>query len=250
MSDFDPIEYAKSFKPDAAPAQQQQQEGQQKFVSALIEFLKAGTANIESLKVAGDVDVVGTVTAASIIGPLVEPAWLPYPAGTYVFPSGNQVVAAGVLPIGASTTAPTFGTGTVMKGYYRDHGKTIDLRLSVTQTSTTAAAAGSGCYYLPMPLGKLIDTSIVSLSTNDVSNLGRFDGQILGSGKLTATPYFGVTWLTGFSTILLECMLNYVNIGSGGSNGGQWGTTGNASFTPNSYAQLHASWECFGIPIV
>jgi hypothetical protein len=103
-----------------------------------------------------------------------EPVWQSYPSGTYVFPSGNQNVAAGVLPIGATTTAPTFGNGTVKIAYWRDHGKTIDIRFDIFQTTSAGTAAGNGDYFLPLPLGKLFDTTMLTLSS------GNFSGSMLG----------------------------------------------------------------------
>src|SRR5512147_724847 len=82
------------------------------------------------------------------------PDWQPYPAGTYAFPSGNQVATEGQLKIGAVTTAPTFGTGTILKAWYRDFGSTIDIYIRIQQTSTSGANIGSGIYLIPLPLGK------------------------------------------------------------------------------------------------
>jgi hypothetical protein len=81
------------------------------------------------------------------------PAWQPYPAGTYSFPSGNQAVAAGVLPIGASATAPTFGNGAIKKAKFRNWGSSLDLFIDIQNVSTTGGNNGSGTYYIPLPLG-------------------------------------------------------------------------------------------------
>lgn len=195
------------------------------------------------------INVVGQAAAAAAVA-AGTPEWLPYPAGPYVFPSGTIVATSGQLVIGASTTAPTFNSSAIMTAYYRDHGTTIDIMFTIQQTATAGTAIGSGCYYLPMPLGFSIDSTKITFATNDVSNLGRFNGTVIGFGKLGATPYFGSLWLTANNAAYMQSMVTYVNIGAGGSNGGQWGTTGNATFTPNVYAQLNMSWECFGIPVV
>jgi len=118
-------------------------------------------------------------------------AWKPYPAGTYVFPSGNQTVAEGVLAMGATTTAPTWGTTTTKNAWYRDNGETIDIRLELYQTSNTGNINGNGTFLLPMPLGIIGSSSMYPFLSSNT-----FDGSAFGNAKIaSATEY-----MSGFAS--------------------------------------------------
>jgi hypothetical protein len=85
--------------------------------------------------------------------------WQLYPAGTYNFPSGPQTLPAGTLPMGAVTTAPTWGTGGTQFAKWRDNGKSIDVLFKGSQTAI--GTNGSGFYLISLPPGKLLDTSLI-----------------------------------------------------------------------------------------
>jgi hypothetical protein len=242
-------------KPADAADKGDDQKDQKKFVSTIIEFLKAGIANITTLKVSGasslaggatitgNASVSGTLTAGSLVGPVSSPPWLPYPAGTYTFPSGTKTVAAGVLPIGAVTTAPTFGNGSSLTGQYRNWGKTIDILPLIIQSTTTGAAAGSGLYLIPMPLGTLIDTTLLPIGTNVTAGcVGNMP--ILSSGGNVSN---GVGRLYVYSSSLMAVYLGFVN-SVGGAVAGDW-STGILQFTPASTANLNIGGIVCGIPI-
>jgi hypothetical protein len=138
------------------------------------------------------------------------PAWQPYPAGTYSFPSGNQAVAAGVLPIGASATAPTFGNGAIKKAKFRNWGSSLDLFIDIQNVSTTGGNNGSGTYYIPLPLGYQLDTSQIALTTTGV------DGSCIAVGS-----FFSITAARN-GTIVLKAISSTLLVGVifCGPNGG------------------------------
>jgi hypothetical protein len=172
-------------------------------------------------------------------GKYVPAPWVPYPAGTYSFPSGNQTASAGDLLVGATVTAPAWGTTSTKKAWYRDNGKTIDIMGAIHQTASAGAAAGSGYYVFSLPLGKSFDTSVCQIGTP----VG-LDGQNLGFMFVFATGYTG----TG------PCLASGTNLISGnfiwqGASAGQ-GVWGSAAFPPPSYALYHLSFTILGIPVL
>lgn len=132
-------------------------------------------------------------TSFPTIVPTIFPTWQPYPAGTYVFPSGNQSPASGILTVGAVTTAPTFGTGSVLRAWYRSWGSTIDIMWQLIQSSTTGSAVGNGIYLFPLPLGFTLDTSILTIDTNGYNGAcfgsGRWSSTLVTNAITQATPY-------------------------------------------------------------
>jgi len=227
--------------PNLAPGGFQQAQGQSFETAKLLEFLKVGTVNASNVKAALatlDSLTVTDLTVTNINGLPTPGQWKPYPAGTYVFPSGNQTVAEGVLAIGAITTAPTLGTVTIKKAWYKDNGnKTADIMFSVTQTSNAGAANGTGLYLIPLPLGMLIDSSIVQLGTTlfDGSNIGLIGGIITG--------YQGTFAFKALSTSTLYAAISYTGIAQS-SNG--WGVV----FRFADTATVQISGIMASIPIV
>jgi hypothetical protein len=163
------------------------------------------------------------------------PAWKAYPDGTYVFPSGNQTVIAGILPIGAVTTAPTFGTGTILKAWWRDYGKTIDIWIQISQSTLSGAASGTGIYLIPLPLGKLFDTNII-MST------GLYDGQAFGSGSLRANGYFASVCSVAYNSNTFKLSGLY----SGGAISFEWNS---GVLQPSAFSSLTFGMIACGIPI-
>jgi len=174
-------------------------------------------------------------------GSFVPGQWLPYPAGTYVFPSGNQTVAVGLLPIGAGTTAPTFGTGATKMAWYKDNGnKTIDIRVDIYQASATGSSAGSGTYLIPLPLGYNIDSSIctIAASAADASSIGTIRGVAIGA----STNYAAFACLTFSTTLMILAGPTTNSTGAAGVI--SWDSASFASTT----AKLNITGTISGIP--
>lgn len=68
------------------------------------------------------------------------------------------------LTIGAVTTAPTPGTTSINQALWRRVGDSMQLQYTFVQTA--AGSAGSGIYLFPIPTGRTIDTTKVTVGTN------------------------------------------------------------------------------------
>lgn len=170
--------------------------------------------------------------------------WLPYPAGTYVFPSGNQTVAEGVLAVGAVTTAPTFGNGSSQKAWYKSNGnKTIDIMISILQPTATGAANGTGFYRIAMPLGITLDSSFYSNTSNnyDGSSIGIFGFRAIISGTGVVATASAVV----VSSSLIEFVVSDTTTG-GGANANVWGST---FIQPSTTSSLAVTGIISNIPI-
>lgn len=82
------------------------------------------------------------------------------------------------LVVGATTTAPTEGSGVVKAARYRRVGDSVEIRYNYSQTG--AGSAGSGIYLFPLPSGLTIDTTKVTASA---TTQGAF-GTAVGNGHL------------------------------------------------------------------
>jgi hypothetical protein len=215
--------------------------GQQLGVAAQFEFLKAGKANIETMNAA---------TANIAFLDIVENAqrWKPFPAGNYGFSSGTQTVAEGILAVGASTTAPTFGTGTVKKGWYHDNRDgTIDTMYYIKQTTNAGVANGTGTYQFPIPNIFAFDLSFLTRTSNG------YDGSTCGTLKLSSlntTPLR--TLATGFATVTDASFNNFIFPmtsldAAGGSVIGLWSAT---FFQPSTRTEFTMSGVISRIPVI
>lgn len=70
------------------------------------------------------------------------------------------------LTVGATTTAPTFGTSSINEARYRRVGDSMQIKYQLR--ITTAGSAGSGTYLFPLPTGYTIDTAKLTPSTTNV----------------------------------------------------------------------------------
>jgi hypothetical protein len=169
-----------------------------------------------------------------------SPIWQPYPAGTYIFPSGNQTVLAGILAFGATVTAPTFGTGSVLKAWWRDNGKTIDIMYNISQTTATGTTAGAGAYLLPLPAGKLFDPAF------GLNLLIGVSGWTLGMYYISGgTLYVANGWLYYATTNTFAITLQYAD-SNGTANVASWGP---GAAPPSALSQLSAGGIVCGIPV-
>lgn len=80
------------------------------------------------------------------------------------------------LSIGATTTAPTFGTITVNNAEWRRVGDSMEIQYSFVQTS--GGSAGTGVYLFPLPTGYAIDTTKFDTTTSAATM-----SPIVGSGQ-------------------------------------------------------------------
>jgi hypothetical protein len=209
------------------------QSNQQKFVSAIIEWLQAGTINVATLKVSGDATVTGNIVVNGNL--ITTEQWLPYPAGSYSFPSGAKVITAGSIPIGAATTAPTFGNGTILQGYYKIHGKLLDILFGLNQTSAVSAANGSGNYYIAPPLGVTIDTSYP---------------EILGAVEFTQTTSTAVRWGRGIAQRVSSTAIQFLVSSSTSINSASINEWGPAYYNPTGGNPILIGGVITDIPIV
>jgi len=78
------------------------------------------------------------------------------------------------LTIGATTTAPTQGSGAVKSARWRRVGDSM--QLSFTYSQTAAGSAGSGTYLFPLPSGFSVDTTKATVASTTIgttaTNLG------------------------------------------------------------------------------
>lgn len=107
-----------------------------------------------------------------------------------------QAVAAGAaisdwneytLVIGGSTTAPTTGTVSVNKAFWRRVGDSAEVMYEYFQTALGSAANGSGTYLFPLPSGLVVNTSKIAISTdgNITANVGSASGFATAGSALT-----------------------------------------------------------------
>jgi len=170
------------------------------------------------------------------------PAWRPYPAGTYSFPSGNQAVAEGVLAIGATTTAPTKATTNTSKIWYRDWGTTIDIMFIYSHTSNAGAAAGSGDYLIPLPLGKTFDSNFVTTAANLMCTKFSTANLLMDTG----TFFSAVLEPGAYNSSCLVFLTTYAN-SAGSANTGTWSSVNfNIAAAATRYC---VSGTITGIPI-
>jgi len=179
----------------------------------------------------------------TIPGTYTPPAWQPYPAGTYSFPSGNQIASLGDLKIGAATTAPTFGSGTILKAWWRDWGNGIDIFYKIYQTSTSGANSGSGLYLLPLPLGKSLNTTFVTTSTtqNNATHVGKLSMIAFGTDT-----YYVDAQLSAYGASYFSLHGPYAN-SNGAAQQVIWSSSGIGN-TAN-YSIINISGIVCGIPI-
>jgi hypothetical protein len=166
--------------------------------------------------------------------------WKPYPAGVYPFPSGNQTVTEGFMPVGAkSGVAPVFNAGATKEGLYKDNGnKTIGIKCDIYQ-GAVGVSDGTDIYLLSLPIGYQFDLTKLKLNTQirNGSNLGFFnifglaDANYIMQGK--AVPVSATTFaLTGLYAV---------------SNYAQWGAS---YLRPSIFSELTVSFIIDNIPVL
>jgi hypothetical protein len=84
-------------------------------------------------------------------------------------------VDAGVITIGATTTAPTKGTTSKDKFYWRRVGDSMEIRYEYTQTGS--GTTGTGDYLVSIPSGYLVDTSKIS-TYSTLEGAGIWEGNV------------------------------------------------------------------------
>lgn len=72
------------------------------------------------------------------------------------------------LTVGATTTAPTPGTTTWNKAFWRRVGDSMEIRYRIAGDPTAGGVEGSGTYLFPIPSGHTIDTVKVEASTTQI----------------------------------------------------------------------------------
>lgn len=133
--------------------------------------------------------VAGALTAtAPTAGPSVnKPVLVAISASTaYVLQSRGYVIGPASVPtlvmsdwtdytltVGATVSAPTFGTLAINKARYRRVGDSMEIDYTLRQTS--AGTAGSGVYKFPLPSGYQIDNTKVVVDTIYGSQVGGFE---------------------------------------------------------------------------
>lgn len=88
----------------------------------------------------------------------------------------------GVVPIGATTTAPTKGVTAVDKTRFRRISGGMDAQWLYRQTASTGAATGLGAYLITVPNGRSVDTALIRASTNIAVPPASIDANCVGTG--------------------------------------------------------------------
>ena len=89
------------------------------------------------------------------------------------------------MTIGGTTSAPTRGTVTSEKAYYRRVGRNMEVMYALQMSA--AGAAGSGAYLFSIPTGYTIDTTQVTLSTGPTATAIGTLGSMVGAGTYATT---------------------------------------------------------------
>lgn len=120
------------------------------------------------------------------------------------------------MTVGATTTAPTKGTITIDKAWYRRVGDSVQIMYEYGHT--TGGAAGSGTYLFPIPPGLNVDTTKVD-NTRPFETTGGSLGSFVGSDS--STTYAGGVGVSQNLTnsVYLVGTTNLL-VGSGGLNFG------------------------------
>lgn len=97
--------------------------------------------------------------------------------------ASTEWIDAGLVVIGASTTAPTKGsTANLDKAHWRREGQNAIVRMNYVQTSAVGSSAGSGDYLFTLPTGLVADTSIIAcFATPQGTGFGAVRRTMLGA---------------------------------------------------------------------
>ena len=135
----------------------------------------------------------------------------------------------GAITIGATTTAPTKGTTSVDKAWYRRVGDSLEVRLEYAQ-SGGSPAAGSGDYLLTIPNSLSIDTDKVQTYTT-----------VLGAGNAQPDHSIGTCHVTitnnaaeGTVSVYSSTQIRFHLISSDDASGNSLGTFSSAFYTFSS----------------
>jgi hypothetical protein len=126
--------------------------------------------------------------------------------------------------ITGGTTNPTLPTSSVLNASYLVDGKTMFLNFTLSYSSQTGGANGSGSYRFGLPAGYTIDTTkaIIPTSTGTAADAG-YDGVSIGTFQVTnsAANYFGkVVAITSTEVGMFGTTLSGVERGLRGSTSG------------------------------
>lgn len=92
-------------------------------------------------------------------------------------------VLYGVIPVSATTTAPTKGSGvTTDKLWYRREGRNLRVRYAYCQTNSAGATSGTGDYLFGIPTSLVIDTTYEFLNNSTVGAGAQDRPGIVGHG--------------------------------------------------------------------
>lgn len=114
--------------------------------------------------------------------------------GRPVVPNGAVITDWQIYPmtIGATTTAPTKGTTSVDKAYWRRVGDHVEIRYEYKQTA--AGASGTGTYLFPLPAGLVMDTAKINTVSGGLADTAStvagaaqiFDGTTVNIAQVSA----------------------------------------------------------------
>jgi hypothetical protein len=126
--------------------------------------------------------------------------------------------------ITGGTTNPTLPTSSVLNASYLVDGKTMFINFTLSYSSQTGGANGSGSYRFGLPSGYTIDTAkaIIPTSTGTAADAG-YDGVSIGTFQVSnsAANYFGkVVAITSTEVGMFGTTLSGVERGLRGSTSG------------------------------
>jgi hypothetical protein len=132
--------------------------------------------------------------------------WTSTSAGVRADNSNFGWTDGGANNIGATTTAPTKGSTSRDKVWYRRNGQNLDVRIEYTQSSN--GSAGSGDYLFLVPGGYSIDSNLIKFGTTVGGNSAAPPSNNIGSaGAGAASLVAGPGYVSAYDATHIRLML-------------------------------------------
>jgi hypothetical protein len=182
-------------------------------------------------------------------------SWDDFSVGPQTAPLGvpqTDWVNDGAFQIGASTTAPTYGTATITinQRLWKREGQNMRVRWYFEKTASGTATAGSGVYLFPINASYQIDTSLFTADTGTSNSANvaspRSNMVGIGAGTASTTQYF-----SGFTSVYnsQNVTLNFVQDVNSGSGSVESTTVGGGANAITTAAAMNYVLEAV-VPIV
>jgi len=192
------------------------------------------TAGVVSLVISLNENSVGPVGYSrwKLVGSLRANGSLVFGGFSNIKGSSSDWILSGTFQIGATTTAPTYGTATidVNQLWYKIEGNSARIRWAWVKSVTGTATAGTGMYLFPMPANisidvtKLVpDTTVIGANAANPrsNNVGSYNASTTGAaftGGVTVYDSANVL-LSGSDTVVNNASLGTISAGFGAITG-------------------------------